>query len=138
MSERYTVKVAVMILVEKDNRILLGRRKNTPWENGKYNPPSGHVEEFETPLDAAVRETKEEVNIKINKEDLKFVHADFGDNYIYFYFKAEKWQGEPKIMEPDKCDDLIWASYYDLPEMAGHIREAIQAIGKNIYYSEYK
>ncbi|MEP7103899.1 MAG: NUDIX domain-containing protein [Candidatus Dojkabacteria bacterium] len=138
MKEIYKVKLVSLVVLEKNNQILLIRRLNTGWEDGKYTVPSGHLEEGEKPLEAAVRETREEVGVELNTDDLKLVHVDFFDNYIHLYFKCSKWSGEPQIMEPNKCDDILWASYNDLPEnLAGHGHETLRAIGENILFSEY-
>ena len=36
--------------------------------------------------------------------------------YIDYYFDLKEWDGTPKIMEPNKCDELIWADIDNLPE----------------------
>lgn len=138
MQERHKVKVAVMVILERENEILLTRRVNTGWEDGKYTVPSGHLEHEETPLVTAIRETKEEVGVELDSNNLTLVHVDFFDNYLHLYFKASEWKGEPKIMEPDKCDELIWADYENLPSnIAGHGFETLDAIAKKVHYSEY-
>ena len=54
-----------------------------------------------------------------------------------FFFTTKKWQGEPKIMELDKCDDLSWFDINNLPEnMVPYIKQAIECITNNIIYSE--
>ncbi len=139
MPERYTVKLVSLVILEDHNKILLTRRFNTGWEDGKYTVPSGHVEPNETPLQTAVRELKEEVGVDTKSEDLELVHVDFFDNYIHLYFKTTKWIGEPKNMEPDKCDEIKWVSYNELPDdLSGHGHEALKAIAAKKYYSEYK
>lgn len=56
---------------------------------------------------------------------------------VDFFFIAEKWQGEPKIMEPDKCNDLRWFKSDDLPQdMIPYIRQTIDFFLKNEIYSE--
>ena len=138
MSDRYKVKIVALVILEKDNQILLTKRYNTGWEDGKYNVPSGHVEEGEMPLKTAIRETIEEIGVSINQEDLELVHVDFFDNYIHLYFKANKWLGEPQIMEPDKCDQILWVNYNNLPNnLAGNGKETLKAIANKLYYSEY-
>ncbi len=38
------------------------------------------------------------------------------DPYIDYYFELQEYEGIPKIMEKDKCDELIWAEIDNLPE----------------------
>lgn len=134
---------AVYVLLEKDGRILLGKRYNTGYEDGNYQVPAGHVEEGELPTEAIIRETKEEVNVNLVLSDLELVHVGYrpkhdptGDR-IDLFFKTKKWDGELKNMEPEKCDDLIWFSWDNLPEnMTFHVREALDCIQKGIFFKE--
>jgi|SRR3989344_1074296 len=134
---------ASYVFLKKDNEILLGRRKNTGYYDGWYGMPAGHVDATELPLHAAAREAKEEIGIDVNLEDVQFAHAlyraahdETGERSDYF-FMVEKWQGEPKITEPDKCDDLKWFPIDKLPEnMIDHERWALGKIKEEITYSE--
>lgn len=114
--------IAVGILLKKDGKILLQRRAGDIFASGQYDLPSGHVDAGEQILDAAVREAKEELGIEISPDDLKLFHVierpngDDGRYRVNFGFVCERWEGEPKIMEPDKSDELIWATEDTLPE----------------------
>ncbi|OGZ73110.1 MAG: hypothetical protein A2908_01095 [Candidatus Staskawiczbacteria bacterium RIFCSPLOWO2_01_FULL_38_12b] len=134
---------AVYILLERDGKILLGRRFNTGYQDGNYQVPAGHVEEGELPTEAIIREAKEEVNVDLTLSNLKLVHVGYrtkhdpsGDR-IDLFFKVKKWGGEVKNMEPDKCEDLNWFSWDNLPEnTVFHVREAFECIKKGIFYHE--
>ncbi len=64
-------------------------------------------------------------------------HDETGDRADYF-FVATKWQREPYICEPDKCDDIKWVSVAEPPNnMMHHVREAIKHIKGNQPYSEF-
>ena len=134
---------AVYILLEQNGKILLGRRCNTGYQDGNYQVPAGHVEEGELPTEAIIRETKEEVNIDLAASDLELVHVGYrpkhdqsGDR-IDLFFKAKQWSGEVKNMEPEKCDDLNWFSWDNLPEnTVFHVGEAFRCIKKGVFYNE--
>src|SRR3989338_11456717 len=134
---------AVYILLEKDGKVLLGKRCNTGYQDGNYQVPTGHVEEEELPTEAIIRETKEEVNIDLVAENIELVHVGYrpkhdptGDR-IDLFFKAKQWIGEVKNMEPEKCDDLNWFSLDNLPEnMTFHVREALECIQERIFFKE--
>lgn len=130
--------------MERDGKILLARRFKTGYMDGFYQMPSGHIEANEYPSEAAIREAKEEVGVGIKHEDLEFVHAsyrintvdDVGD-YVDFFFRTEKWEGEPTNTEPEKCDGLLWVPIDDLPENTVEVvKEAISYIRKNLPFSE--
>src|SRR3989338_10240764 len=136
---------AVYILLEQDGKILLGRRCNTGYEDGNYQVPAGHVDEGELPTEAMVREIKEEIGVDIIQSDLELLHVSYRpkhdntDNRVDFFFKAEKWNGEVKNMEPHKCDDLQWFPLNKLPEnMTFHVREALECIQKRIFFKEIR
>lgn len=57
---------------------------------------------------------------------------------INFFFTTEKYEGKPKIMEPNKCDDLNWFELDNLlKNTIPYIKQAIQNILQNKIYSEY-
>lgn len=144
MAPRHTVRAAVYILLEREGKILLARRANTGYSDGMYQMPSGHIERDEFPVAAVIRETKEEVGVDILPTDLKFVHASYrliknGDagDYVDYFFKTDKWSGELKNTEPDKCDELCWAAPTDLPEnTVPAIKKVMEYINKRIPFSQ--
>ena len=64
------MEISAGILVVQQNRILLAHPTNAPWY-GTYTIPKGKIEVNENPLQAAIRETYEEVGIRINYDDIK-------------------------------------------------------------------
>jgi 8-oxo-dGTP diphosphatase len=119
-NERFTLRAAVYLILIKDGKTLLSRRFNTGWMDGKYSLIAGHLDGNETVFDTMIREAFEEAGIKVAKEDLKPVkvlHRKSNDQeYMDFFFLAEKWEGELTIKESDKCDDMSWFSIDNLPE----------------------
>ena len=120
-------KSAVHIILINDNKILLQKRKGSKLCPGYYALPAGHIDEGETQYDALVREAKEELGIEINTNDIinnyvvlrrNFFEIDGKtlEPYIDYYFEIKKYNGVPKIIEEDKCDELIWADVNNLPE----------------------
>ena len=103
--------VAINIIVEREGKILLSRRANTGWNDGKLCIPGGHVETGETPREAAVREAREEIGLDILTDGLKFlcteVRLSKERSYISCIYTLQTDQ-EPKNMELDKCSELIW------------------------------
>lgn len=82
---------------------------------------AGHLERGETAYDAARREALEEVGV--TEVALEFVtamqrtrHADPIDERIDFFFVARSWRGEPRILEPTKCEALGWFPLTGLPD----------------------
>lgn len=127
-----------MLLVQ-ENKILLGRRFNTGWQDGNYGLPSGHLEDGESLVDAVLRETKEETGVETKAENVEFVHVMHRKStYVDFFFVSKQWQGEIEIVEKDKCDDLQWFLLDELPEnIVPSVKFVIENYRKGIEFSEF-
>jgi len=140
-SERFLIRSAVYLILLKENKILLSRRFNTGWMDGHYSLVAGHIDGNEPVSTAMAREAKEEAGIDIDKKDLlpaTVIHRYYPDQeYVDFFFVAKKWNGEPKIMETDKCDDMSWFDLDDLPEnILPYIKEAVLNYKKGVAFFE--
>ena len=138
MKERYGSKVTVfLVLIRTENgrkQVLLQKRCNTGYMDGQYDMAcSGHLEQGETLSQAVVREAKEEIDIHIDEKDLELVSIihPYEENYINAFFTTQKYEGIPKIIEKEKCEDLKWFDIDDLPE---NTIERIKNVLKNMQY----
>ena len=116
--ERKLFHLTVSLIIFKDNKVLLMRRCNTKYMNGMYSLVGGHVEENESLKQAIIRESKEELGIDIIENSLKIVcmiRNDNDNNYFNFFLGIDNFDGIPKIMENDKCDELKWFNINNLP-----------------------
>ena len=141
-SQRFTLRCAVYLFPFDGTKILLMRRFNTGWMDGMYSLISGHIDGNESVTDAIIREAYEEAQITLSSDDLKpatVLHRKSPDEeYIDFFFVAEKWKGIPKIGEPDKCDDLSWFDINNLPtNTLPYIKDALDNYKKNNPFFEY-
>jgi len=142
IKERHKIVPASYLTLIKNNKILLQRRFNTGYEDGKYSIVAGHVDKGETFTEAIIREVKEEAGIILQAEDLSVVHVmnrNIQNNErIDIFFIAEKWTGNIENKEPNKCDDLSWFDLDDLPDnVIPYIKEAIKHIKNKVIYSEF-
>ena len=140
---RFSIRATISLLLIKDKEILLIRRFNTGWEDGRYSLMGGHLEEDETLAETTIREAKEEIGITLDPENLKVVNTMHTStnkrNYIDFFLVATKWKGKPVIKEKDKMDDIRWFPLNDLPgNMPQLIRNGIDNYIRNETFSEYK
>jgi len=139
---RFKIIPTVYLILMKNNKILLSRRHNTGFHDGEYSLPAGHLDGNETLIQTMVREAKEEIGVELKPEDLRLVHVmhrkEPSEERVNFFFTAEKWKGEPRIMEPHKCDDLGWFDTSNLPEnVIPYIKQTIACVLQEIFYSEY-
>ncbi len=138
---RHDFKIAANVLVLRNNQVLLGRRYQTGYMDGHYSIIGGHLEPGESLRQAAMRELQEEVGLKVSEQDLTFVHLMHHLNdspRLQVFFLLNLDEGEPKIMEPESCDDLRWFDLQALPNnLVPYVREALQQHTINNTYSEY-
>jgi mutator protein MutT len=118
-NKRFRLIIDIHLLLIKDNQILLIKRQNTGYEDGKYHFPAGHLEEGEPTTLALIRESREEIGIKIQPENCRLCHVmhnKSNNERISLFFEVKKWQGEIKNMEPEKCAEIKWFNIGSLPE----------------------
>ncbi len=137
MADRFTLRCAVYAILLRENEVLLSRRFNTGWMDGKYSLPAGHLESDETATEAVCREAREEIGVELDANTLSLVHTMYRYHlYIDLFFTA-KWSGEPQNLEPDKCDDIRWFPLDSLPEnMVPSVRTGLEAMRKGSTFSE--
>jgi len=143
MNDRNQAVPASYLILKDNDKVLLARRVNTGYYDGYYSIPAGHIEAGELPIDALLREVKEEIGIDVVRDSVSLAHTMYrtkhdptGDRADYF-FVATEYKGNIENKEPHKCDDIQWFPLDELPEKTmHHVRDAIEAIEKGIIYSE--
>ena len=117
--EEQRPKVGVGVIIKKDGKVLLGKRKGAHGE-GSWSFPGGHLEFGETLETCARREVLEEAGIEIeNIKSATFTNDIFPKeqkHYITAYVTADYSAGEVKVMEPDKCEEWKWVNWNALPK----------------------
>jgi len=111
------VRVGVGVLIWKDEKILMMRRLGSHGQ-GTWSAPGGHLEFGEDPFECARRETREEVDIKIDNLRFKGITNDIfeeGKHYITIWVEADYAKGEAKINSKDELTELDWFSFENLP-----------------------
>lgn len=114
----FSTDFKVRLILVANNEILL--LKQTSANGGKYTLPGGTVEKMEFANKALKRECKEELGIKINKNDLQIVHVlhkkkTKGDR-VTMYFQINQWENEVECLELDKFEKFVWLPIDSLPE----------------------
>jgi 8-oxo-dGTP diphosphatase len=108
------IKTGVSVFVIRRGKILLGKRRNVVG-NGTWGLPSGHQEPGETMLQTAARELKEETGLTAKTLLWRCMYDDIRPNehYIQVGFEALGVGSEPKLLEPEKCEEWRWFSIDD-------------------------
>lgn len=118
MKEKRYPKVGVGIIVIKDGKVLMGKRKGAHGED-TWSVPGGHLEFNESWEDCAYRECFEETGVKTKNHVFVGATNDIfskeNKHYITIYVKGEHFDGEPSLTEPDKFVEVGWFDVYNLP-----------------------
>ncbi|MEK7617311.1 MAG: NUDIX domain-containing protein [Patescibacteria group bacterium] len=133
------VKVGIGILVFKDRKVLLGKRRESHGK-GEYASPGGHLEFNESIIDCAKRECREEAGIEI--KNIKFLRFSnmrkYGKHYVDIGLIADWAGGEPTVLEPSKMEKWNWYNLDNLPKplfgVINHTSEALKT-GRNFFDS---
>lgn len=117
MDQILSVKVGIGVMIMKDGKVLLGKRKGSHGA-GEYAWPGGHMEYMESFEGCAKRETLEETGMEI--ENVRFLRLSnlktyAPKHYVDIGLIADWKQGEPKVMEPDKMEEWGWYDIDTLP-----------------------
>jgi len=110
-----------VLIVNDDGDVLLMKRgRDVRNESGWWSKPGGGVKFGETAIEAMKREMKEELDIEIEITGY-LPHTDHiieseNQHWASFNFIAYITKGEPKNMEPEKCDAIKWFALDKLPK----------------------
>lgn len=119
---------SVGVLVIKDGRILCGIRSGNT-APGCICGPGGHIENGETPEQAAIRETQEEFGI--TPKDLVPIGngpAESDTGYSPNLFLCTDYNGEPNCTS----DEMSWAQFVDLDRFANNPPSMFQPFADSI------
>jgi len=131
----------VNVFIINGSKIMLGRRANTGWMDGRLCPPGGHIEAGETPVAAAIREIKEELGVTVQPKDLTFacvaVRNTQAGETVAFEFTIHDKDYTYINAEPEKCSELTWLELTDLgDQIIDQFKQIIEGIIKQQPYLE--
>ncbi len=133
----------VSLILIRDGKVCLLRRRNTGYMDGKYCFPAGHKEPGETPTIGAVREALEETGVIVDPATIvlrhtmhRYSHVPVSHERVAYFFTAAEWKGEPTNAEPAKSDHLDWFPLDALPEMVPYMKDALEHVRAGVTYSE--
>jgi len=118
LEQKNKLQLSAGLAIIQNGSILLGHPKGQKWY-GTYSIPKGHVEEGEDLLEAAIRETREEVGITIDIEDVISREPNFidykdakGNLYkrVYYFLVNPKVPIKQSAINPDKAE-IDWAGF---------------------------
>jgi 8-oxo-dGTP diphosphatase len=145
-SRHASLIVDVHLLLVTGDDLLLGRRANTGYGDGAYEPPSSRLAERETLVEAAVRVATAQVGVTLDPVHVMLAHVMHdvsGAGRMAFFLTAEDWAGEAARLVPDlpttrSYSDFGWYPLHDLPaNMIDRARVAVRNYAAGARFSTY-
>ena len=112
------IQLSAGLAIIQNGSILLGHPTGQKWW-GTFSIPKGQVEKGEDLLEAAIRETREEIGINIDPKDIKDTephYIDYEDKSgkiykrVYYFIVRPSTEISQDAIEPDK-KEIDWAGF---------------------------
>lgn len=120
MMQKYPVPVVRVILEDEHGRVLLIKRANTNYEEGKYCLPGGKVDYGNTREQTCISEAKEETNLDISDITELFdrdgLPASPGGMHVIDHYFYAKHSGDIKLNR--ESSEYRWAHPNELHKYA--------------------
>jgi mutator protein MutT len=104
----------VAAVVQREARLLLGRRPDHKRHGGLWEFPGGKIDEGESPTEAARRELSEELAVDVLHVGERLLSVDDEASPFVIEFYPVRVSGEPKPLEHSKVG---WFSVEELSTM---------------------
>ena len=139
-SRHFQLIVDVHLLLLSEGEVLLGRRANTGYGDGAYEPPSGRLAERETLVEAAVRVAGAQVGIVLDPARVSLAHVMHdvsGAGRMAFFLTADGWEGAAGAAT-NSYSDFGWYPLAELPaNMIDRARVAVRNFAAGARFSTY-
>lgn len=110
------IPLALALLVRDGSALLVHRQPARRWYADCWDLAGGHVDPGEEPIQAVVRECREELGVLVHDPSPMPLAHDDPTLDIHAYL-VTRWDGEPVNAAPDEHDDLRWFRAGDLAEV---------------------
>ncbi len=136
--------VDIHLLLVSEGDLLLGRRANTGYGDGAYEPPSSRLAERETLVEAAVRVAAAQAGIALEPQQVSLAHVLHdvsGAGRMAFFLTADGWADDTSpvpLAGAGSYSDFGWYPLTDLPaNMIDRARVAVRNYAAGGRFSTY-
>ena len=144
-ARHFQLIVDVHLLLVSDGDLLLGRRANTGYGDGAFEPPCGRLAERETLVEAAVRVAADQMGVALDPARVSLAHVLHdvsGAGRMAFFLAADGWADGACPVPPAEgarsYSDFGWYPLTDLPaNMIDRARVAVRNYAAGARFSTY-
>ena len=112
---------AWVIVIDSENRILLGKRSQKVSNGGQWGLFGGTIDDGENPANGAARELHEEIGLRAKPRKLRFLWRNEhpGDKrHSYYYRLNMNGKGRPKVKINWETEKAKWFSLKDARKLS--------------------
>lgn len=117
--------VSLLLIIKNNEFLLLKRGSNENKYPNFYGLPGGKVEENETPIEAVIREIKEELGLDIPNVNILKKYP----NICVYYYNSSEFD-ETKIKLNEEHTEYSFFSYYEILQIKNIIPSTIGFINE--------
>ncbi len=144
--------IAHAVVMDENRKLLILKRTmikggKANFLGGQWDIPGGTVEPREMPRDAAVRETMEEVGLKVEIHKIVYETSNYDqtkDKVFTTLFYTCSVLGKKKIvLDPEEHDDYKWVTLEELcamddTDLVPYMKRLAQTMQKHIATQDFK
>ena len=105
-------------IINKNKEILLTKRNKNKSYGGLWEPTTGHVKTKEKDIEGALRELKEELNITVKKQELRYIkHIIIDSKIIDIWLLNKDIKLEQITKKQDEVTNIKYVSIQKFKEM---------------------
>jgi ADP-ribose pyrophosphatase YjhB (NUDIX family) len=144
-TRHFQLIVDIHLLLVTNGDLLLGRRANTGYGDGAFEPPSDRLAERETLVEAAVRVAAAQMGVALDPARVSLAHVLHdvsGAGRMAFFLTADGWADEACPIPPTagtrSYSDFGWYPLTELPaNMIDRARVAVRNYAAGARFSTY-
>jgi 8-oxo-dGTP diphosphatase len=114
-------EIVVGALLRGSRALLVHRRSDRRDSPDRWSLPGGHVEPGEPPVDALVRELREELGVEAVVSGAPSLHLerrpDTEDGMVQDVWVVTDWAGGATNLAEEEHDELRWVTAEELPHL---------------------
>jgi 8-oxo-dGTP diphosphatase len=110
-------EAAATAILDGEGRLLLVREG---YDRHRYTFPGGALEPGESPLDAVIRETREETGVTVEIDHVVGIYRLVGGLAV-FLFRCSLEDGEPALPRTGEIAEVNWFARDEIPEPSSNL-----------------